>query len=328
MSFKPIAIYYEHPEWFKPLFAELDRRNLPYIKVAAESHQYDPSETEVPYSLVVNRMSSSAYMRDHVQGIFYTHGYLAHLDRLNVPVINGLAATQVETSKAKQLTLLTKLGIAFPKSFVVNHPQQVLQVASKLRFPVMVKANIGGAGAGIVKFNDYESLKATVEQGGINLGIDYTALVQEYAPARGGYIVRVETLNKKFLYAMKVHTTGENFNLCPAEVCQIPDPQETAGEACMIEAVKKGIKVEAFTPPAEIIAAVERIAEAANMDVGGVEYLIDDRDGSVLFYDINALSNFVANAVEVVGFDPYVNFVDFIEEKLQQSLQTVAAASI
>ena len=23
---KPIAIYYEHPDWFRPLFAELDRR--------------------------------------------------------------------------------------------------------------------------------------------------------------------------------------------------------------------------------------------------------------------------------------------------------------
>ena len=23
---RPIGIYYEHPEWFRPLFAELDRR--------------------------------------------------------------------------------------------------------------------------------------------------------------------------------------------------------------------------------------------------------------------------------------------------------------
>ena len=26
---RPIAIYYEHPEWFRPLFAELDRRGIP-----------------------------------------------------------------------------------------------------------------------------------------------------------------------------------------------------------------------------------------------------------------------------------------------------------
>src|SRR5205085_9514404 len=27
---KPIAVYYEHPEWFRALFEELDRRRLPY----------------------------------------------------------------------------------------------------------------------------------------------------------------------------------------------------------------------------------------------------------------------------------------------------------
>ena len=28
---RPIAILYEHPEWFKPLFAELERRDIPYV---------------------------------------------------------------------------------------------------------------------------------------------------------------------------------------------------------------------------------------------------------------------------------------------------------
>ena len=42
---------------------------------------------------------------------------------------------------------------------------------------------------------------------------------------------------------------------------------------------KPTITIAAFTPPAEIVAAVERIAAAAGMDVGGIEYMIDDRDG-------------------------------------------------
>ena len=48
----PIAIYYEHPDWFKPLFTELDRRKIPYVRVDAASHTYDPSERKSPYSLV------------------------------------------------------------------------------------------------------------------------------------------------------------------------------------------------------------------------------------------------------------------------------------
>ena len=37
--------------------------------------------------------------------------------------------------------------------------------------------------------------------------------------------------------------------------------------------------VERADPPAHIIAEVERIALAAKIDVGGIEYLVDDRDG-------------------------------------------------
>ena len=37
---KPIAIFYEHPDWFRPLFAELDRRGTPYQKLNAAHHRY------------------------------------------------------------------------------------------------------------------------------------------------------------------------------------------------------------------------------------------------------------------------------------------------
>jgi glutathione synthase/RimK-type ligase-like ATP-grasp enzyme len=318
---KPIAIYYEHPEWFKPLFAELDRRHIPYVRLNAAAVKFNPAQTQSDYSLVFNRMSSSAYLRDHVQGIFFLPHFLSHLERLGVPVINGKRATAIETSKAQQLSLLTSLGLSFPASRVVNHVSQILAAAEELNYPVVVKVNIGGSGAGIVRFDTKEGLAQAIDEGKINLGIDYTALVQEFVPARGGHITRVETLNGKFLYAMKVYTTGTSFNLCPAEICQIPDAGEMVqAEACVVEAPKKGIKVEAYTPLAEIIQAVEQIVQAAGIDVGGIEYLIDDRNGKVLFYDINALSNFVADAVNVIGFNPYVNLVDFIEKKLEETL--------
>jgi D-alanine-D-alanine ligase-like ATP-grasp enzyme len=311
---KPIGIYYEHPEWFKPLFAELDRRGLPYEKIDAAHHLFDPSEQESPYSLVVNRMSSSAYLRGHGQGIFHTAGFATHLERIGTRIINGSAATAIETNKARQLSLFASLGLKYPKSFVVNHASRIADAAQQLQFPIVVKVNIGGSGAGIIRFDTLEGVQAAVAAGQIDLGIDQTALVQEYVTPRGGNIHRVETLDGKFLYAMKVFTTGESFNLCPAEICQIPEEQ--SAEFCLTEAPKKGIQVEAFTPPAEVIKAVERIVAAAKIDVGGIEYLIDDRNGDVLFYDINALSNFVADAVNVVGFDPYARFVDYLETQI------------
>ena len=48
---RPIAIFYEHPDWFRPLFAELDRRATPYVKLHAGEHRFDPAERP-SYALV------------------------------------------------------------------------------------------------------------------------------------------------------------------------------------------------------------------------------------------------------------------------------------
>jgi predicted ATP-grasp superfamily ATP-dependent carboligase len=314
-SNKPFAIFHEHPDWFKPLFAELERRGIPYVRLDAGQHFYDPTSNTVDYSLFFNRMSPSAYLRGNDQGIFYTLGYLSHLERLGIPVINGRQAFTVETSKALQLTLMQSLGLSYPKSRVINHPSQALEASKGLRFPIVVKANIGGSGAGIVRYDSPEVLAAAVAANQIDLGIDKTALVQEFIPARGGHITRVETLGGKYLYAIKVYTSGDTFNLCPADACQTTDGVELVRNACAVDAPKNGLRVESYDPPAHVKDAVERIVQAAQIDVGGIEYTIDDRDGQIYYYDINALSNFVADAVNVIGFDPHARLVDFLQKK-------------
>jgi hypothetical protein len=159
----------------------------------------------------------------------------------------------------------------------------------------------------------------------IDLGIDQTALVQEFVPKRGEHINRVETLEGKFLYALKIYPEGENFNLCPAEVCE-SDRRSSA--ACLADAPKAGLKIESFVPPDDIIERVERIVKEAKIDVGGVEYLVDDRTGEPLFYDINALSNFVADAMNLVGFDPHERLVDFLVEELEKCDTDIGCRSL
>ena len=312
-SIKPIAIYHEHPDWFKPLFAELDRRGIPFVRLDAAAHSWDPAENESPYSLVVNRASPSAYLRGNAQSTFHTLHWLKHLERLGVPVINGSAVYTNELSKALQLDVLEELGLPYPRSRVINHGSQAPIAAQGLRFPVLVKANIGGSGAGIQRFDTAESLQQAADDGAIDLGVDSTALVQELAPLRDGRITRVEVLDGKFLYAINVYPSGDSFNLCPADACQTTDGMELERTFCAADAGKNGMRVEAAQPPQSIIDAVEQIAERVQLDIGGIEYLIDDRDGKPYFYDINALSNFVADAPNVIGFDPFARFVDYIE---------------
>jgi len=312
---KRIAVYYEHPEWFKPLFAELERRGISYERLLAPAFQYDPTVRPSPYSLIVNRMSPSAHTRGNAHAIFSTLHYLSYLKSIDANVLNGYDAYLHEISKARQVGLLEKLGIRHPRARVINSASLAPAAAKGLVFPVILKPNIGGSGAMIVRFNSMEELSEAANNGDMNLGIDQTALIQEYLPAENGSIIRVEVLDGEFLYAIRLFLTEGEFNLCPADYCLPPyvGGHQRDGKADGVS--RRGNLVEAYTPPDNIIDDVLRITSAAHIEVGGVEYLINERDGDVYYYDINALSNFVADASNVIGFDPFPRLVDFIVKR-------------
>lgn len=329
---QPIGILYEHPEWFKPLFATLDRRGLPYELIHAESHRYDPSATSAPYSLVVNRVSASSYLRDHTQAILYARQYLSHLETLGVPILNGTSAFELDLSKARQLTLMTKLGLPHPRSRVANSVEQIVAAAVELEYPIIVKPNLGGSGALMRRFDSHDELGAAAEAGELApiLGIDTTAIVQEFHPTRGS-IVRVEALADRFLYAIRIHNgTSQNFNLCPADICQNPDGEMQATapandlNVCPADApVMRQLQIEVTTPPSWVVDGVLDIFRSASVDVGGVEYLESERDGQIYLYDVNTLSNFVTDAPTLVGFDPFERLVDHIERRAGLAIAAV-----
>jgi hypothetical protein len=276
-------------------------------------------------------MSPSAWNREHGDTIFYTLGYLDHLEACGVRVINGSQAFRSELSKAAQLTLLDELGLDYPKARVIHSASQAVAACEGLRFPVVIKPNIGGSGAGVKRFDTPEQVAAAAEAGELQLGLDSTALMQEFIPAAGGFIVRCEVLDGKFLYAIKVHTTGETFDLCPADICRTTGGVDLNRAACALDAPKSGIRVEGYTPPASVIEDVERIMAAAGVELGGVEYMLDARDGEAavpLYYDINALSNFVADGARVVGFDPFVRLVDWLVAEADAAEEELSATQV
>jgi glutathione synthase/RimK-type ligase-like ATP-grasp enzyme len=292
---------------------------LPFVALDAATHFFDPTEATSPYDLVFNRASPSAHLRGRGGATYNALHFVRHLERIGVPVVNGSRVYELELSKAYQLELLAQLGLRAPRSYVVGSPHGARAAAERLRAPVLVKANVGGSGAGIRRFDSASAIGDAASRGELDLGPDGTALVQELAPLRGGAIMRVELLRGRFLYAIRVFPAEGSFNLCPADACQTAGGQSLVRTACAVDAPKNGLRVEAFTPPPAIIDAVERIAFAAELDVGGVEYLVDDRDGEAYFYDINALSNFVADATRVVGFDPFDLLVDYLFSRLDRS---------
>ena len=321
-----IAVLYEHREWFTPLFEIMRQRNISHNLIDATTLSWDPS-TRPSFDLLVNRMSPSAYLRGHKHAVLSVARFLEYVESYKIPIINGADTYRLEISKSAQLDLFERLGIAYPKAHIINDQSQTLEAARDLRFPVVVKPNIGGSGAGIQRYDTLTQLQAAVSNGDLNFGIDDTALVQEFIPAKEGSIVRVELLNKCPLYAIKITPPhGFGFNLCPADICQeetkiennepIENDSPAPFEANMCPQ-KPAMQIEATEVPNHIMAHAISIAESAKLDICGIEYLEDARDGRIYFYDINALSNFVTDATEIVGFDPYEKLVDYISYRYE-----------
>jgi biotin carboxylase len=220
-------------------------------------------------------------------------------------VINGADTLAIDASKARQLSLIAALGLGIPATRVVHRAADLVAAGGELRFPIVVKANIGGSGAGITRYDTPDDLAAAVAQGTVPDSIDRVLLLQEYVPVRDGRITRIETLGGKFLYAIDVDGGG-SFDLCPADVC-------------LTAPGKPSISITEARPSSELVDAAERIARAAHLDIGGIEVMIDDRDGTPRFYDINALSNFVASPVDVIGWDPHERLVDWLADIVQDA---------
>lgn len=301
-----LAILYEHPLWFEPLFAALERRGIDFVRIPLGDHHFDPASRDVPARVVLSRVAMSGFLREAEHGIFYAEALLAQWAANGATVLNGAEVLALDSSKARQLALISGLGLDIPETRVVHRARDLAGAAQGMRYPLLVKANIGGSGAGIVRYSSREELERSVAEKSVPDSIDKVLLLQDYAPATSGQIIRMETLGGKFLYAISVESDGDNFDLCPAD-------------ACVAAPGRSAIRMEAFTPPAEMIEAAERIAQAAGLAVGGVEYLVDARDGKARFYDINALSNFVANPLDVLGWDPHERLADYIEMQIAEA---------
>ncbi len=293
-----LAIIYEHDQWLGPLFAELDRRGADYRAIHSDGLDFDPAAPAPPAPLIFNRIAMSSFLRSPDHPIFFAQSLFAAWEGAGARIVNGPRGLGVDSSKARQLALIASLGHAVPATRVVHRIADLTAAARQLTFPLVVKANIGGSGAGIMRYDSFDQLAAFAAEGMVPDSIDKVWLVQDFVPARGGRILRFEILDGKLLYALSIDGGG-GFDLCPADACQaIPG--------------RAALTIERADPDPGLIAAAEQIVAAAGIDVGGVEALIDDRDGVARFFDINGFSNFVADPLTVLGWDPHVNLVDWL----------------
>lgn len=305
----PIIVLDEHPDWLNPLYEEFRKRNVPYQKVDINSAFYDAQESAIS-PFYINRLSPSAGKRGHDASFTYAYNYLKHLEKLGARIINGSHTVLLETNKAEQSALLHQLHISQPRTIVLNDIRWLKQAADKLRYPLIVKPNRGGSGMNMKKFETQNELETAITNNEIPLPSDNLLLLQEYIQPKDGYIVRVEVINKKVVYGMKVYTKG-TFNLCPSDSCDLQRDSTDDDLGYCVATPTEDVRFELYEDlPKSVVSAIEKIVRTADLECAGIEYVVD-KDDNWYIYDINALSILRSSFKEEYGIDAWGQLADY-----------------
>src|SRR5712692_5614232 len=243
-----LVVLFEHPEWQKPLFSALERRELRFGRFDLKNAAFDPdSVPEAP--LYFNQASPSAYVRGNTRAVSLGLSLMRSLELGGARVLNGWRAFALELSKSAQAALMQRLGIIHPRTLAFNDVETALAQWGD-RWPALLKPEQGGSGARMYLLHSAEELVRLLRDRPDLWLPDNLLLLQEYFevdPAQG--IVRMEFLGGELLYAMRVVSHGA-FNLCPSEMCN----PEGGGSQCEAPETKPAKPVE-FHPYQNVPAA-------------------------------------------------------------------------
>src|SRR5207244_7012394 len=162
---------------------------------------------------------------------------------------------------------LAKFGIETPATIAAIGREHIPQAASAIGYPVILKHNRAGKGLGVKLIYTEAALQEHLASEAFEDSIDGIMLVQRYIKAPAPFITRVEFIGGKLLYAVRVDTS-QDFELCPADACQIEQPSE----AC--PAVAPGDKFQ-IVPRFEhaLIPALQSFLAANDIGVAGIEFI-------------------------------------------------------
>jgi hypothetical protein len=301
-----IHVIHENPEWLPPLARAFDQRGLPWEEWNLSSGAFDLSQPP-PEGVFYNRMSASSHTRGHRYSAELTAAVLAWLERFGRRVVNGPRALDLEISKARQYAALEAAGITVPGTVVVRGEADDVVAAARRRYgngPLILKPNRGGKGLGVRLFSDPDALAAFLADAPEDeLPADGLWLLQDYIRSERPFITRAEFVGGRFLYAVEVNTSS-GFELCPADVCEVPAPSAAVGDAfCPVgetpaAAPRFRVIPEGIDPRQR--ERLEGFLAANGVEVAGIEF-IRTPEGQVLTYDVNTNTNYNPDAEAVAG---------------------------
>ncbi|WP_040977686.1 ATP-grasp domain-containing protein [Oceanobacillus jeddahense] len=309
-----IYILHENDDWTVHLTNRLKELHLPYETWHLDKGVVDLT-AEPPEGIFYNRMSASSHTRDHRFAPELAGGVLSWLEMHDRTVFNGSRALDLEISKINQYTALEKHGIKTPKTIGAVGSEQIVEAAKRLgESPFITKHNRAGKGLGVQLFHSVDALEAYVNGPAFEEPVDGITLIQQYIQSPEPFITRAEFVGGKFIYAVKVDTSG-GFELCPADVCRIEDSFCPVGEEenpPMFEILENGMDPEQIT-------RYKNFLKNSGIDVAGIEF-IRDMHGEVYTYDVNTNTNYNSEAEEKANRYGMLELATFLGDALKKNL--------
>jgi len=277
-----ISIITDIPVWVRPLAKLL-------VSMGSDVQIAECPE-EIPRDgLIVNRVSTLLAKIDKTRADRITDFFRGWEDE-GRSVVNGSHCFRIGCSKLAQANLFKECGVLTPRT--------ALALPGGRAFPgrpVLLKPPAGGFGKGIRRLADDEPAPEGLfdsQEGWIE---------QEMLTPADGCVHRIEVLGPDILYEARSPVQPNQFNYClahPESEVVLRSPLEINSE--MAEAVRK-------------------ILRAARMELGSVEYLLDEK-GDPFFIDLNPVSSLHPGAAALLGSDPLATTASYLIRRSTDSL--------
>jgi len=306
---KKIYILHENDEWTNHLTKRLEELDLEYEKWHLNTATIDLME-KPPLGIFYNRMSASSHTRGHRYAPETASAVIDWLEAHGAVVLNGSNALRFEVNKIKQYFALEQSGIRTPRTVAASGKEEIIKAALKLQewmktvtignageeLPFITKHNRAGKGLGVKLFKTVQELREHINSSNFEESVDGITLLQEYIEADEPYIYRNEFIGGKYLYTVRVDTSG-GFELCPADSCSIENLFCPVGE---VPEDQRRFKIVSLPENMEyLIERYENFLKKQSIDIAAIEMVV--RKDIPYTYDINTNTNYNSGAENVVG---------------------------
>ena len=274
-----LAILYESEEWSNLYLRDyIMNKGFEVLFVDFEKAEFNAAFFD-RVTLLVNRIFPSSYFRGHLKTYYKGVDFLRELNEKGIPMINSFEALTYDFDKELVCKTLRANNINTPKIYCTSKDFS----PDKIKFPCIVKPNIGGRSSCTAKVENTGELMEFLKT---LPPIEF--IFQEYIKSIDNYTLRIEVINKEVFSAVK----------------------RSIDEKGISSYHRGAVYEKGFELDKHIEDMVMNALDVLNIKMGGIDVIVSDKGPSII--DVNATSNFSKAFVDYLQKNPLDKMGDLI----------------